>query len=489
MLEIAPADIANRLRTDNPWWQEPIDHSSPPMSWPRRAYYHALLELIRQPVQRAVILMGARRVGKTTLLHQLIGDATANGEFGEVMFASIDAPTFNGMRLESFISLSETIKPHSSTKPRLIIFDEVQYLPDGERHLKDLVDRFPATRFIASGSAGAALKRKSLESGAGRFTDFELPPLNFAEFLDFSQVTDEVIEADTPNGQIAVKDFDRLNALFIDYLNVGGYPEIVRNKTAQTNMGRFVKTDIVEKVLLRDLPSLYGISNIPELNKLFTTVAYNTGQLVSLEGLSQNSGITKPTITRYLDYLEAAFLITRLRRVDVTAKRLTRERNFKVYLTNPSMRAALFGPVDANSSALGALAETAVVTQYIHSEVFRELAFANWAKGEVDIVRINPATQQPFWALDVKWSDRAQGLSDEWAPLLEFCQRNSLTQAWMTSKTVNAKSRRWDVECTTIPIAQFAFLVGSYAATPGNLLSRYGLANAGDSELPLPDEI
>jgi hypothetical protein len=71
-----------------------------------------------------------------------------------------------------------------------------------------------------------------------------------------------------------------------------------------------------------------------------------------------------------------------MRRVDATAKRLGRERNFKVYLTNPSMKAALFGPVAAEDAAMGALAETAVVTQYLHSPVFQELCVANWGKGE-----------------------------------------------------------------------------------------------------------
>ena len=329
MLQISHDDIANRLRADNPWWSRSIDGGLPPMSWPRRAYSVAFKELLRQPVNRAVILMGARRVGKTTLLLQTIGDAVTDANFGPVMFASIDAPTYNGLSLDELVSIFQTIHPHDADKPRLIIFDEVQYLRNWESHLKDLVDRFPRTRFIASGSAGAALKRQSLESGAGRFTDFELPPLNFAEFLDFSQREEGLISQGDNADEVSVRDLGELNELFVEYLNIGGYPEVVRSDVIQSDMYRFVKSDIVDKVLLRDLPSLYGITNIPELNKLFTTVAFNTGQLVSLEGLSQNSGITKPTIARYLDYLEAAFLIIRLRRIDMNARRLGRERNFQ----------------------------------------------------------------------------------------------------------------------------------------------------------------
>jgi predicted AAA+ superfamily ATPase len=473
MLEIKTDDIANRLRADNPWWVEPSRPDLAPMTWPRRAYFFAFREMLRQPVQRAVILMGARRVGKTTLLHQLIGESSQTNEFGKILFASIDAPTFSNLRLEQLLELFVTICPHDSNAPRLVVFDEIQYLPDWERHLKDLVDRFPRTKFIASGSAGAALKRKSAESGAGRFTDFELPPLTFAEFIEFSQQTDDVIEYNDDDSEVNFKNIDKLNELFVEYVNVGGYPEVVRSSAVRENMERFVKSDIVDKVLLRDLPSLYGITNIPELNRLFTTVAYNTGQLISLEALSQNSGITKPTISRYLEYLEAAFLIVRLRRVDVTARRLERERNFKVYLTNPSMRAALFGPVATDDDAMGALAETAVITQYLHSTVFRELAFANWGRGEVDIVRVSQSRQKPLWALDVKWSDRAA--RSDWGSLLEFASSNKLKAAWMTTKTIEQTDTRGAIIKRIVPTSVFAYRVGRLAATTGNVLSRYGL--------------
>ncbi len=150
-------------------------------------------------------------------------------------------------------------------------------------------------------------------------------------------------------------------------MNFGGYPEVVASEAIRADFQQFVGRDIVQKVLMHDLPSLYGIEDIQELNRLFTALAYNTGQEVNLEGLSKHAHVAKNTIGRYLEYLEAAFLIIRLRRVDERAQRFQRQRHFKVYLTNPSMRAALFGPVTADSSALGALAETATFAQWIHT--------------------------------------------------------------------------------------------------------------------------
>lgn len=82
-------------------------------------------------------------------------------------------------------------------------------------------------------------------------------------------------------------------------------------------------------------------------------MAFNTANEISLGGLSQNSGAAKNTIKRYIDYLEAAFPIKTVHRVDHTARRFKRANFFKIYLTNPSMRAALFSPIKEGGDATG----------------------------------------------------------------------------------------------------------------------------------------
>jgi uncharacterized protein len=150
---------------------------------------------------------------------------------------------------------------------------------------------------------------------------------------------------------------------------------------------------------LRDLPILYGITDIQELNSLFNTLAYNTGQELSLEDLSKTSHVAKNTLVKYLEYLEAAFLIRRIRRIDQDAAHFRRMMTFKVYLTNPTMRAALFGPVDAHHEAMGQLVETAVFSQWLHNAAFVDsLYYARWRSGEVDLVSLD-AQQRPRFAV------------------------------------------------------------------------------------------
>ena len=474
MLEISKQDISKSLRRDNPWWDSSYQISKSP-SEKKRAYFAPFAQLaLDWTVRRSTILMGQRRIGKTVMLRQMIQQAIMDGFEGQnILFVSIDTPLYSGMPLSRLIELFEEVTEHDPEDRRIIVFDEIQYLKDWEVHLKVLTDQHPNTRFVASGSAAAALRLKSQESGAGRFTDFLLPPLTFAEFLAFRGIEGELIEV-APSGstlRFSTPDIQRLNDEFINYLNFGGYPEAVLNESIQDDAQRFLGRDIIDKVLLRDLPSLYGIQDIQELNRLFTTIAYHTGQEISLDGLAQSSGVTKNTITKYLDYLTAAFLIVRVRRVDDTGKTFQRMRNFKVYLTNPSMRSALFAQISDRDDAMGAMAETAIFSQWFHSDLMKNLHYARWKQGrtelEVDLVRVDPARLKPTWAYEIKWSDRyATDKPGELRGLIEFAKRNFAegTPAGATTKTVTTESTIDGIHIRHFPCALHCYQVGKNVA-------------------------
>ncbi|MCF8480858.1 MAG: ATP-binding protein [Rhodospirillum sp.] len=433
----------------------------------RRAYYDGFKTLaFNWEVHRSIILMGPRRVGKTVMLHQLIDEALTDGFPPKgILFASIDTPLYSGLPLQRLVDLFEDQSDLESDGRRLVIFDEVQYLKDWEVHLKVLTDQYPNTRFIASGSAAAALRLKSNESGAGRFTDYFLPPLTFAEFLDFSDLEEDLIEEPDEGRKYGIKDINALNSAFIDYLNYGGYPEAVVSPAIRADAQRFLGRDIIDKVLLRDLPSLYGIQNIQELNRLFTTIAYHTGQEISLEKLASSSGVAKPTITRYMEYLEAAFLIIRVKRVDSAGQQFKRMVNFKVYLANPSMRAALFAPIDADDPAMGTLVETAYFGQWLHSPDLPHLYYARWKEGrtdmEVDLVYVREQ-HPPDWAMELKWSDHYVNNPNNLKGLISFAQRNPspVFEAGASSRTQFQETEVSGVYISHQPVALLCYAMG-----------------------------
>lgn len=467
MFEISEKEIVSRLQFDNPWWASDDISEMQYLAMPRRKYFQPFLRAVQdRSVRRAVVLMGPRRVGKTVMVFHTIAELLSNGISGKkILYLSLETPLYTGLALEKILSLFKDLFKIDNKDELFIFFDEVQYLRNWEIHLKSLVDSYPTFKFVATGSAAAALRLKSNESGAGRFTNFMLPPLTFAEYLQFVNLEDELIITKDNFGFAELHtctDINRLNDEFIRYLNFGGYPEAVFSSTVQRDPGQYIKSDIIDKVLLRDLPSLYGISDIQELNRLFTVLAYNSGNEVSLEALSKSAGVAKNTIKRYLEYLEAAFLIQRVDRIDQTAKRFKRAMCFKVYLTNPSMRAALFGQIAADAEGIGSLVETAIFSQWQHTESL-QLYYARWNTGEIDIVSLNSSDQSPNWAVEVKWSDRPMKDHSLLRHCVEFATRHPTMKLPIlcTTRTISEDFIYEGVAFMLRPSSLYAYSLGT----------------------------
>lgn len=470
-LEIPQHEVQRRLATDNPWWRAGQGIDAEEAAWPRRAYFPQFAQLtLDTSVRRAVVLIGPRRVGKTVMLKHLVALLLAEKVAGtQVLFLSLDTPLYSGRSLESLVQLFVDLQQHPAGRPLWVLFDEVQYLKDWEVHLKSLVDTYPHIRFVASGSAAAALRMKSRESGAGRFTEFILPPLTFAEYLLFAGQEDSlIVENMDTDGRVPsyhAPDIHGLNTEFVNYLNYGGFPEAVMNPVVRANPARFLRQDIVDKVLLKDLPSLYGIGDTQELNRFFNVLAFNTGNEIGLEDLSKHAGITKTKLSDYLEYLEAAFLIRRVHRIDDNALRMLRARTFKVYLTNPSIRAALFGMVMADDEAMGNLAETAVWSQWLHSaSVSRSLHYARWKAGrqdlEVDIVSLDSRTQKPRFAVEIKWSDRIPTALSELRGLHALASKNPLARTpLVTTRSYTGRAMMDGIEIEFMPVALHCYTI------------------------------
>lgn len=460
--------IQKRMVLDNPWWESgKIDEDF--IRLPRRAYLDDFYKLVTDlSVRRAVILMGPRRVGKTVMIYHSIDRLISSGvDPKKIIYVSVDTPIYNNISLEEFFSLArKALKNEDSYEGYYVFFDEIQYLKNWEVHLKSMVDTFRSSRFVASGSAAAALKMKSNESGAGRFSDFLLPPLTFFEYIQFKGLDSLVVKSNNGISPYDTINIAELNRHFVDYINFGGYPEVVFSETIRRNPGQYIKNDIIDKVLLRDLPSLYGISDIQELNKLFVHIAFRSGNEFSYESLTKEAGIKKETIKRYLEYLEAAFLIKVVNRIDQNAKRLQRVTSFKIYLTNPSLRCALFTPIGEDDEFMGSMVETAVFSQWIQGGK-TDFFYANWtkgrSKGEVDIVWVDMATQKAVSVAEIKWTDRFVENPDELKSLYSFLSLNSgIKKIFVTSKTRFGTHDIPEGKVMFIPVAIYSYWISTF---------------------------
>jgi predicted AAA+ superfamily ATPase len=455
--------IIQRLQFENPWWQTAAIEEDI-QKLPRRLYINQFLPIVKnRELKRAVVLMGPRRVGKTVLMHHVINTLLSEDiPSKNILFVGIDNPIYTTIGLEELFQLGRKASG-AKTNPLFVFFDEIQYLKDWERHLKIMVDSYPQVKFIVSGSAAAALKIKSTESGAGRFTEFMLPPLTFQEFLAL-QYKEDLISLE--NGTFSVTDIKELNSQFLNYINFGGYPEVIFSETIRENMSKYIKGDIIDKVLLRDLPSLYGIRDVQEMNRFFAYLAYNTGKEFSLERISQESGIEKNTIKKYLEYLEAAFLIKVVNKIDEKSSRFKRITFFKIYLTNTSIRSAMFSPIDYSDDEMGLMVETAIYAQWLH-EKNDSLRYARWkigqTEGEVDMVAIDALKQKAIWCLEIKWSNRFTTRPVDLKSLFYFCELNNLNTATVTTIDKDMSLTYNNVQLRFIPAAVYAYKIGYYS--------------------------
>jgi predicted AAA+ superfamily ATPase len=466
MRDISRQQVLSRISLENPWHNPP--HKIPKMmqEWTPRSYLDLFYPLIkRSKPRRAVVLMGPRRVGKTVLIHHAIQKLINEGvEPSRIYYFSVDHPLYSGQDLEQLIALCSEQKGTDFMKDECyVFFDEIQYLKGWELYLKAIVDRYPNIKCIASGSAAAALRLRTSQSGAGRFTEFLLPPLTFHEYLVLlkeKELTSEIDKGYRRRTQFVapLKIIKRVNEKFLHYINFGGYPEVIFSPEIQADPARFLKSDIIDKVLLRDLPSLYGIQDIQELNYLFTTLAFNTANEVSLDQLSSKSGLAKNTIKKYIEYLEAAFLIKTVNRVDINARRFRRAHFFKVYLSNPSIRSALFSPIDGQDEAIGYLVETAIFAQWFHSAV--TLHFARWRTGEIDIVHLDEKTLKPRWIVEAKWSDAPYDDNRKLNNIIRFSHLHNLQKALVTTRTKSGIKSIESVDIELTPASVYCYILG-----------------------------
>jgi predicted AAA+ superfamily ATPase len=175
-------------------------------------------------------------------------------------------------------------------------------------------------------------------------------------------------------------------------------------------------------------------------------------------------------VRKYIEYLESAFLIIKLPTVNDTCRTMQRERNFKIYLSNPSMRAALFSPVEASDAQLiGHLAESAVFSQWQHSYGFRQLRYARWRnEGEVDVVFLHPANDKPHWIGEVKWSDRAAKSFYAETKAMKYLmdKHSTMKRGFLTTRTYQAMQVLSGREIDVWPTALYCYMVGKNATSP-----------------------
>jgi len=298
--------------------------------------------------RQALVLLGARQVGKTTILKRLFPQAyylLLDNENTKKVLETYDLPTYRTI-----------LGQHQQ-----IILDELHLLSDPGRAVKIIYDQLPGVQFIVTGSSSFHIKNKTGQSLAGRKIDYHLHPLTFSEYLVQTgiennlnfQPLNQILSPSTNPHLFSPSEILNQVLLF------GLYPEII---TLPQNTV-YLK-NLANSVVFQDLLELNLIDNKTKAKELLKLLAYQIGNLINYNELSNKLAIDQRTVKRYIDIFEDSFILYRLYPY---SQRTRGEivKNPKIYFWDVGLRNAVidnFDPVHLRPDG-GALFENFIITE------------------------------------------------------------------------------------------------------------------------------
>lgn len=415
----------------NPWWKTGIVNPAFAKKYKRFAYYESVKRLDLTDLRRTVVLTGARRVGKTTILYQIIDTLLKRGVPPQkIVFFSMDHPM---LKLSGLSDVLECYHENVyANQDVYYIFDEIQYAADWDKWLKTIYDMQPETKVVATGSASPALVRGGTESGAGRWSIIQVPTLSFYEYCSLIGISDIEFEDTLRPTDFSAMDQQKrtqvmmkLSAIqnhFIRYLQVGGFPELALSENDLLAQ-QIMREDVVDKVLKKDLPALYNIRNATELERIFLYLCYVSSGIVSIEAIAKElNGVSRPTVENYIQYLESANLIYLSYPVEMGNKKVLKS-SPKIYIADAAIRNAVLmdDSILTNANEMGKMVETSVykhVAAFYYQKATRIGYYRGGRKNnEIDIVVDYPNIKNIL--IEVKYREQAPIANDD--AICELC--------------------------------------------------------------------
>lgn len=458
-MDIPKTELYSVLQEFNPWWSSQALADLP--DWERSAVEQVWRWTQNTDTRRALLLSGARQVGKTTIFRQTVRRLLAAGTPPtNILYATFDHPLLKLAGLENTLRAWEELFPQvPGSGQRWLFLDEIQYVPDWQTWVKHQVDFQPANRVAMTGSADP-LHTGSKESGVGRWETLPVPTLAFAEYLRLRKVEvpdlpvfrslRDLFDWREADFVLTARQARPLTAHFHEYLLRGGFPEPALANDL-TRCQRLLREDIVEKVLKRDMTAIYNVRRVLEVEKIFLYLCYHDGGILDIPTLTQQlDGVNRTLALNFLDLFESTHLIYRLKPHGY-GKEVLRGRD-KVYLADAALPGAMMllgRKLLEQPERLGAAVETAFF-KHVYTRFYdRTPQFSYWQDKknrdvEVDLIAQMGDRTVPF---EVKYHD-AEVSAKRLKGLRLFMEQQQvdegyvITQRWEDFKMFSVPSAR-----------------------------------------------
>jgi uncharacterized protein len=427
-----PEDYQRVFRSQNPW----LDSGSVPAILAPDTYRPLAEVLWKALVQegrlRHQIILGPRRVGKTTVMYQTVRELLNLGmPVSKLWWFRLDHPLLVDWDLGDMVSQVIKISGATEKDPAYLFLDELTYAEGWDLWLKTFYDEAWPVRVVATSSATAAIRQRGNESGVGRWSERYLSPYLFTEYLKLRSVKvsvdckpsfRETVEA-ASHGQIA---FEFPGNYRRNFLLTGGFPELILNvgdsdeATALIKSQTTLRNDAIEKALYKDIPQAFTIQDPTKLERLLYVLAGQISNVLSPNSISKDLGMSSVSVDRYIGYLERAFIVFTLNNYS-PSERSVQTRGKKMYFVDGAVRnAALL----RGTAPLTQLEEQGFLLENMVASHLRALAYQegvrlyHWRQGgkrEVDLVYDDPSSPVAF--------EIASGKNHHHRGITEFVER------------------------------------------------------------------
>jgi len=373
--------------------------------------------------KQIIALTGIRRVGKTTVMKQLIAEMPQK----KCIYFSFDETDLQTKDVLNFV-INYFINNFDA---KYLFFDEIHYIPDWQGILKRHYDTTDL-KFIISGSASLHI-RKGRESLAGRIMYFHLPPLEFREFLALNK---EELELKGMLRQIYEQTLPRkefFEKMFNEYIYKGGFPEIACENDEEY-IRTYIKEMVVRKIILEDIPKIMEIKRKNALYDLFKFACKESSNIFEINNLANMLGMNAETVSNYLLYLKLSYLI----KISETYSKsiATRiKKNKKIYTTHPCIAFAVL------NYGKNILDVEQLAGQYVETLFAEKFFWRSKEKYEVDAV----IEGQDDELLPVEIKYRNQISKKNLKGLLKFCDRFKckkgivVTKDWFGEENIDGR--------------------------------------------------
>ncbi len=281
--------------------------------------------------KKIILVLGARQVGKTTLVQDVGRNFKEEGK--KVLYLNCDIDEDSSAINTTAKTVLEKLLVISQVD--VLLIDEAQRLDNPGLTLKIIHDNFPQVRVLATGSSSFDLKNRLSDPLTGRYIDFNLYPFSFCEVLRIGK---------PPDNEVLLK--TKADALLPQIMLYGLYPEVYlehRTEQKQALLGR-----IIDSYLFKDILSFQRVKNSQAIKDLTCALAYQIGSEVNENELSVRLKIDRKTVVSYLNVLEKAYVVVSTHPYSKNPRREI-GKNYKIYFTDLGVRNALIGdfnPID-----------------------------------------------------------------------------------------------------------------------------------------------